>query len=90
MPHEVAMQVYSKLYVEHKLLVSITVNICFFERLNFHHCQCFKYLGSVGGVVLYVMLSGERAFESQSKVEVGAVKNSFWMYIIGMKRIERY
>lgn len=71
----------SKLYVEYKLLISITVNICFFEGWNFHHCEW-------GGVVLYVMLSGERAFESQSKVEVGAVKNSFWMYIIGMKLSE--
>ncbi len=35
-----------------------------------------------GGVVLYVMLSGERAFESQSKVEVGEVKSTLWMYII--------
>lgn len=58
--------------------------------MEFSPLPMLQIFGILGGVVLYVMLSGERAFESQSKVEVGAVKSIFWMYIIGMKLIERY
>ena len=49
-----------------------------FWTMEFSPLRMLQIFG-MGGVVLYVMLSGERAFESQSKVEVGAVKSIFFL-----------